>query len=679
MDPCNPGVDVKNARSYIRVKMGIPKALVEGASKEAICRAIKRCKKTAGTPMPPMMSDRVGNHTIYYHNPRGIELKGKDYKDLLVGKPTLKDLKRVAKKLGLSDLATDALTLKGTIINLLKDAKTPEPIMIPAKKRTGSPTVNAPANTATNIIRPPANNAVKNAIVTLNNNNASKNDLVKVANKLVETPPSKTLANSIAKNSVTRPGINAIRKNAPIIERRFNRMLRPESDLQRVVQKPGVSREELRHAIKNVVRVQQQRPSTAPRPPTAPPAPRPPTALNELRRQRTMNMQLQRTQRNQKTATNAQVSIDKQLRTAMGNFSSPTNALIAKAVKNAENNPSVRSILAKVSQSRIANALKRVETAQSDSEQAQKVAEKNNTPKNVNDASEKAKVATLKIKELVGQMTATNENAILAALKKANSNNDFREKVAPHLKNVNKNKLNKITKKYRNVSPINELRQKMGVGPAGRDEDILRRAVENISGEYLNTLSRVDKSKLKVAIKDVHGKGFFKTDAQKEYFKKLLNKSNIKENIIIKNKPNIKENIIIKNKPNIKENIIIENKPNNKFENIKKNITLLKSPTPGTVLGNKASRIENIEGRIGKVENDGKRTELTTMLQESRGNTRPAPAVNETINTMINKLKKDDVNGYIAVSRNIKNLPNASQRTSLNTKLIIKKNTLTSN
>ena len=656
MDPCNPGVDVKNARSYLRIKMGIPKALLEGASKEAICRAIKRCKKTVGTPMPPMMSDRVGNHTIYYHNPRGIELKGKDYKDLLVGKPNLKDLKRIAKKLGLSDLTTNALTLKGTIINMLKDAKTPEPIMIPAKKRPGPPT---------NIATPPANNAVKKAIAVIENTNASKNDLVKVANKLVEAPPSKTLANSVAKNSVTRPGINAIRKNAPVIERRFNRMLKPESDLQRVVQKPGVSREELKNAIKNVVRVQQQRPSTAP------PAPRPPTALNELRRQRTMNMQLQRTQRNQKTATNAQVSIDKQLRTAMGNFSSPTNALIAKAVKNAENNPSVRSILAKVSQSRIANALKRVETAQSDSEQAQKVAEKNNTPKNVNDASEKAKVATLKIKELVGQMAATNENAILAALKKANSNNDFREKVAPHLKNVNKNKLNKITKKYRNVSPINELRQKMGVGPAGTDENILRRAVENISGEYLNTLSRVDKSKLKVAIKDVHGKGFFKTDAQKEYFKKLLNKSNIKENIIIENKLNN----IVKNK----SNNIVKNKLNNKFENIKKNITLLKYPTPGTVLGNKDSRIENIEGRIGNVENVGKRTELTTMLQESRGNTPPAQAVNETIDAMINKLTNGDVDGYNAVSRKIKNLPNSPQKTLLNTKLISKKTTPNSN
>lgn len=76
MGPCVPGTDIKNARSYLHVKMGIPRSLVQGASREAICLALKRCKRPNGMAMPPMGYDRVGKHRIYYSNPRGIDLRG---------------------------------------------------------------------------------------------------------------------------------------------------------------------------------------------------------------------------------------------------------------------------------------------------------------------------------------------------------------------------------------------------------------------------------------------------------------------------------------------------------------------------------------------------------------------------------------------------------------------------
>jgi hypothetical protein len=459
MDPCVPGTDIKNARSYLHVKMGIPRSLVQGASREAICLALKRCKRPNGMAMPPMGYDRVGKHRIYYSNPRGIDLRGRDYKDLLVGKPSFKVLKRIADKLGL--VSDDKDMLKGLIIKRLKTAGAPEPLMVPIKKiRRNS------ANTCRPL--PATINGLKNR-----------------ANTLLQKPPSMVIAKNLSKN-ITSP---QVRRNVVPIQKSFNRAVAAEQRLQRAVQKPGVTREELANTIK---KVQQTQVPLALKP------------LNQLRLARMRNMQ--------RTAAPAPapvpqsrlaslakkqeniVNIEKALRIRANKNASDGNKNAIKPLSNMEQGQ------LRVIQRRAREAEAAAERAQIAAEAAQERAESANNmremAKAAAEATEKSKRAIMAIKSMIGAQSEANDVALLKAMKISDANNTKRENLEKLFMNVNTNYLNKIINKYESTgaetvqnNAMRNLRKGMRVGP---DQNIVEMANKDTDKKYLNTLKKVD-------------------------------------------------------------------------------------------------------------------------------------------------------------------------------------------
>ena len=563
MDPCDPGIDIKNARSDLHIKMGIPKSLVRGASRDAICLALKRCKRANGMAMPPMDYDRVGKHRIYYNNPRGIDLKGKDYKDLLIGKPAFKVLKRIADKLGL--VSDDKDTLKGLIIKRLKAAGAPEPLMVPIKK-TGRapPTVSVSLNTL--LQKPPLPMMNSRPLP------ATMNGLKNRANTLLQKPPSMEIAKNLSKN-ISSP---QVRRNVAPIQRSFNQAVVSEQRLQQVVQKPGVTKEELKNAIKKVqqtqipqelrplnrlrlARVENMRRPAAPtivRAPAAPTIVRAPAASAPVPQSQLVSLA-----KKQENVAN----IEKVLRSKYGNFSGSRNNLVLRAIKNASNgNKNAIKLLSnmnrgqlRVIQRRAQEAETTAERAQNGAEAAQERAENANNMKEMAkaaaEATEKSKKAIIAIKAMVGAQSEANDMALLKAMKISNANNTKRENLGKLFADVNKNYLNKIIKNYESTgtkfkrtlgisstgnqkkqntekeernNALRELRNDTGAGPAGTDQNIIEMAIKD--KRYLNTLKKVDPKLLKKAVKKVYGEGrFFKNNGQKAYLNALMKASNV--------------------------------------------------------------------------------------------------------------------------------------------------------
>jgi len=514
MDPCDPGTDIKNARSYLHIKMGIPKSLVQGASREAICLALKRCKRANGMAMPPMDYDRVGKHRIYYSNPRGIDLRGKDYKDLLVGRPSFKVLKRIADKLGL--VSDDKDMLKGLIIKRLKTAGAPEPLMVPIKKARRTPT--------------------------------TVNGLKNMANALLQKPPSMVIAKNLSKN-ITSP---QVRRNVASIQKSFNRAVAAEQRLQQAVQKPGVTKEELANTIKKVQQTQVprvlkplnqlrlarmqrlQQPVQKPgvtkkelantiKKVQQTQVPRVLKPLNQLRLARMQNMQrtaapapapvprreLVNLAKKQKNIVN----IEKALRSR--------NNFVIRAIKNASyGNKNAIKLLSntnrgqlRVIQRRAREAEAAAERAQNGAEAAQERAESANNMKEMAkaaaEATEKSKEAIMATKSMID---AQNEAALLKAMKNSDANKNKNESTGGRSSN----------------NALRNLREDMRVGPAGKDQDIVEMAIKDTDKKYLNILKKVDPKLLKKAVKKVYGEGrFFKNNGQRAYLNALMKASNV--------------------------------------------------------------------------------------------------------------------------------------------------------
>ena len=590
MDPCDPGTDIKNARLYLHIKMGIPKALVQSASRDDICRAIKRCKKSTGLAMPPMDYDRVGAHRIYYKNPRGINLTGKDYKDLLVGKPSLKVLTRIANKLSI--MSNDASSLKGMIINRLKKAKTPEPLMVPIKtartefkipKRVSVTANNLNMNNNLAPASAPASVAAKVASAPLPN---TKPELEKQINSVLKTPPSSSIASTISRN-MTSP---VVRSNMPQIQRAYGNAVKAEDRLRTVIQTPGVSKDELKNAFKKFQKEQEQ-------------LIKPLSPLNQLRLQRVQGMLPAATAaplpvaaprpvaapqpvaavpppamvRSMASAVSSQADIkntEKLLRQKYGNFTSSRNNLMKLAFNNAKGgNKNAIKILNSMNESqrrvitkRIAEAEEAQRKAENKTNQAmmsennKKAAEE--AAKEAAEVAKKSREAIMKIKGLVQMTSARNNQALISATKyvnAANSNNIKSSEILNLLQNVDPAVLQPVLKTYegtgsklrrligssstgnvnktasnkqKEAAAMNELKKDMSAMGVSNME-VLRRVVEgslSANNKYRNILTRIDQDKLKEAIKRSYGKGFFsKNDGQKRYLNALLGVSNMEQ------------------------------------------------------------------------------------------------------------------------------------------------------
>jgi len=129
MDPCVPGISLADARSFARVKLGVPGKYASKMSSLQICKAARTCKRT--NIMPPMEYHAV-NGKMYLLDPKS-PISIKDFLKLL-GNGSVDDIKKIAKELKLISEYISKKELKSNIIEMLQSLKISEPIEIPGKR-----------------------------------------------------------------------------------------------------------------------------------------------------------------------------------------------------------------------------------------------------------------------------------------------------------------------------------------------------------------------------------------------------------------------------------------------------------------------------------------------------------------------------------------------------------------
>lgn len=139
MDPCvprnNAGAD---ARSYARVKLGVPPKYAKKMSAKQVCAAAKACKST--NIMPPM-DYRVYKGKGYLIDPE-TPLSIQDY--IAVFKQgDLTKIKKIAGNLGLVPASLSKRELITNIVEVLKSFNLAEPIELPYKRSRGAGNSNA--------------------------------------------------------------------------------------------------------------------------------------------------------------------------------------------------------------------------------------------------------------------------------------------------------------------------------------------------------------------------------------------------------------------------------------------------------------------------------------------------------------------------------------------------------
>jgi len=129
MDPCVPGISLADARSFARVKLGVPGKYASKMSALQICKAARACKRT--NIMPPMEYHAV-NGKMYLLDPKS-PISIKDFLSLL-GNGSDDAIKKIARELELVTEYISKKELKSNIIEMLQSLKISEPIEIPSKR-----------------------------------------------------------------------------------------------------------------------------------------------------------------------------------------------------------------------------------------------------------------------------------------------------------------------------------------------------------------------------------------------------------------------------------------------------------------------------------------------------------------------------------------------------------------
>ena len=166
MDPCNPEINVNNARLALRRNMGVPKAYAKNFSRKAICDAFKKCK---GSNVFPPMEMKIVDGYVYLIDSNS-PLTAKEYRKLFeTGKK--EDTVAIAKKLGVVELDRPKNELMKDIQSILSNMDILEPIKamkVEKKKELEFATNN---NGNKNLFN---NNSNKNKNL-FNNGNGNKN------------------------------------------------------------------------------------------------------------------------------------------------------------------------------------------------------------------------------------------------------------------------------------------------------------------------------------------------------------------------------------------------------------------------------------------------------------------------------------------------------------------------
>ena len=160
MELCNPLTNVNDLRLMIRSQYALPKRYATKMNRKQVCNAVQKCSGK-NLPLPPLRYQKVNPTTGVYY-PRDTPFSGRDFYNLF-SNPKLKELQRLAKKLGVfQDNATRGMLFM-SITEFLKASGVPEPVQVrlyPTKSNTVSPrsVLNnnlRPSNSNNNNLRPP--------------------------------------------------------------------------------------------------------------------------------------------------------------------------------------------------------------------------------------------------------------------------------------------------------------------------------------------------------------------------------------------------------------------------------------------------------------------------------------------------------------------------------------------
>ena len=167
MDACDPRIDIKNLKKLVKQNTGAELNL----TREQICNAYSAIQEDK-LPLPPLVLSKDG----MYMTDRKSPLSTKDFETLFSSSSTSSQLKRVARKVGLSKF--DKMTkddIIESIEGILKSKKIHEPIKLHARPPTRS-TRRVSVNTNNNYPNNLNVNNVNNNGVRNNNNNGVRNN-----------------------------------------------------------------------------------------------------------------------------------------------------------------------------------------------------------------------------------------------------------------------------------------------------------------------------------------------------------------------------------------------------------------------------------------------------------------------------------------------------------------------
>jgi len=204
MDACDPRVDIKNLKKLVKQNTGTELNL----TRDQICNAYSAIQANK-LPLPPLVLSRDG----MYMTDRKSPLNPKEYETLFASTSTVAELKRVARKVGLTGYNTmTKAQMIDAVVSVLKSKNIHEPIRLHVRPITSTKrrvSVNYPNNFN-------VNNRNGNG---LRNENQNQNQNVKLngnssenGNMKSENNENKTLGN-ISRESQTLGNNNQPRRN----------------------------------------------------------------------------------------------------------------------------------------------------------------------------------------------------------------------------------------------------------------------------------------------------------------------------------------------------------------------------------------------------------------------------------------------------------------------------------
>ena len=204
MELCNPLTNVEDLRLTIRSQYALPKRYATKMNRKQVCNAFQKCSGK-DLPLPPMRYQKV-NPTTGVHYPRDTPLSGRDFYNLF-SNPKLKELQRLARKLGVFQKDATKSMLFMSITEFLKALGVPEPVQVrltPNKANTS----NSPKSVLI------LNNNNNNLKISNNNNNnlkiSNNNNNLKISNNNnnLRTPPQRRVGPPVG-GPTFRPKTNA--------------------------------------------------------------------------------------------------------------------------------------------------------------------------------------------------------------------------------------------------------------------------------------------------------------------------------------------------------------------------------------------------------------------------------------------------------------------------------------